>query len=122
VPALSAAADFAERQGINLRAVDGIQIPHHGSKHNVGPTILDRIVGPKLQTETLAKVALVSASADGGPRHPNRRVVNAFMRRGAKVIATQGTKKCHSSPGTPSRVGWSPAVPLPFFNGVDNDE
>src|SRR4029077_11701446 len=96
----------------------GIQIPHHGSKRNVGPNILDRIVGPKLMAQNLTKSAIVSAAPDGAPKHPSKRVVNAFMRRGANVLATQGKAICHRSPDAPNR-GWFNAEPLPFYEQFD---
>lgn len=119
VPALDAAADEAVRQTINLKSLTGIQVPHHGSKHNVGPTILDRIIGPKLKSASFTKSAIVSASVDGAPKHPSRRVVNALKRRGAEVLATQGNAIRHSSVDAPIRPGWTRAVPLPFY---DRDE
>lgn len=42
------------------------QAPHHGSKHNLGPQILDRLLGPKGST---GGCALVSAAA-GSDKHP----------------------------------------------------
>jgi beta-lactamase superfamily II metal-dependent hydrolase len=94
--ALTQAADVAARLGINLQDVMGFQVPHHGSKHNVGPKILDRIVGSKTaQQAPGVKSAIVSASVKGEPTHPSRRVVNALMRRRAKVIPTQGKTISH---------------------------
>ncbi|MCA1607055.1 MAG: hypothetical protein LC775_16655, partial [Acidobacteria bacterium] len=50
IPALERAADYYEY--IHLGAFSSyplnfFQGPHHGSKHNVGPTILNRILGPR---------------------------------------------------------------------------
>jgi len=73
VPALERAADFAEFHGLDLRAVDFSQVTHHGSKRNVGPSILNRILGPKLGSPNLTKVAFVSASKDGAPKHPAKK-------------------------------------------------
>jgi hypothetical protein len=39
VPALTEAANHADALGIDLKTVRFIQVPHHGSKRNVGPTI-----------------------------------------------------------------------------------
>jgi beta-lactamase superfamily II metal-dependent hydrolase len=121
VPALTDAANYAYTLDIDLKALTGIQIPHHGSKHNVGPKILDRIVGPKLGNPNAAttKSAIVSAAKEGAPKHPSRRVVNAFKRRGAKIIATQGISIVHRSPDAPGRDGWSDAEPLPFYDKVE---
>jgi beta-lactamase superfamily II metal-dependent hydrolase len=119
-PALSAAIDRAESVGFDLPSFARfVQIPHHGSKHNVGPTILDRLVGPKQRDRSTAKTAFVSAAKEGAPSHPSRKVTNAFQRRGARVLATQGVSKFHYS-NAPQRIGWSPAEPLPFYDQVED--
>jgi len=119
VPALTEAANVAASIGIDLKTVDGLQVPHHGSKHNVGPTILDQVLGPRTPQLQLTKNAIVSASKGGEPKHPSRRVVNAFMRRQAKVFPTQGRGICHYGNGASVRYGWSTLTPLDFFNQVE---
>lgn len=119
MPALTDAADFM--QNVLQVPPDGwtfIQVPHHGSRRNVGPTILNRIVGPKLATEEKKTSAFVSAAKDGEPKHPAKKVTNAFRRRGAPVHATQGVTKWHHH-DAPTRPGWSTSVPLPFYEEVD---
>ena len=62
VPALERAVNLAEAWGISLPACRFQQMPHHGSKRNVGPTLLDRLIGPKLATSgTVNKTVFVSA-------------------------------------------------------------
>lgn len=117
VEALIGAIKKAENLGISLRDTNFIQIPHHGSKHNVGPSILNRIVGDKLQEEEILKTAFVSTPKKGDPKHPSRKVVNAFKRRGVKHFATMGSAKCYRSHDAPDR-GWSNAEPLPFYDQV----
>ncbi len=108
ISALAAAADYANGYGIDLRYLRIFQVPHHGSRHNLGPTILSRIGGT---------YSLISASKDADPKHPSRRVVNALIRRGSTVVATRGVQHCDcvNSPGR----NWGPATPLPFFNLVE---
>jgi len=118
VPALTRAADFAGQFGMNLQVSTFQQVPHHGSKRNVGPTILNRIVGPRLSAPASAKTVFVSASKDGAPKHPAKKVTNAYQRRGAKVLATQGVSLRHSH-NAPPRAGWGPATPLPFYPEVE---
>lgn len=123
VPALERAANFAEFGGVDLQACRFQQVPHHGSKRNVGPTLLDRIVGPKLAAPGGAptKTVFISAGKEGNPKHPAKKVVNAYIRRGARVCATQGTALRHSFEA-PARQGWGPATPLPFSREVDEEE
>jgi len=116
--ALNNAIDKAESLGIDLREVGFLQIPHHGSKHNIGPTILNRIIGEKIKEKKHLKTAYVSAPKNGDPKHPSRKVVNAFIRRGAKVYATKGSEKYHHSQDAPDR-GWSKAEPLQFNDDVE---
>jgi beta-lactamase superfamily II metal-dependent hydrolase len=47
VPALEQACSQLEAVGFDFNRLRIVQIPHHGSKRNVGPKILDRILGPK---------------------------------------------------------------------------
>ncbi len=119
VPALTEAADYAERAAIDLKSVGFIQVPHHGSKHNVGPSILDRILGPTKPAQNFDKTAQVSAAKDAEPKHPSKKVVNGLQRRGAKVYATQGTTIHHFSKDAPAREGWVEAKPLPFYEQVE---
>lgn len=88
-----------------------IQVPHHGSRNNVNPDILDKILGEKGQ-EKNNKTAFISAGKNS-TTHPRQSVVNAFIRRGCKVIETKGESKRHRR-GTPDREGWSTAEPLVF--------
>jgi beta-lactamase superfamily II metal-dependent hydrolase len=118
VPALTEAAEKAEELGIDLSNLSFIQIPHHGSKRNVGPTILNRIVGPKLSVDLMSKVAFVSAAKEGEPKHPAKKVTNAFRRRGCKVCATVGQSICNFH-NSPLRTGWTTVEPLPFYDVVE---
>lgn len=88
-----------------------IQVPHHGSRRNVSPSVLDNILGEKGQEEN-TKTAFISAGKESSA-HPRQSVVNAFIRRGCKVIATKGSIKYYYS-GTPEREGWTKAEPLKF--------
>lgn len=120
-PALSRAGDFAARLGIDLRTSLLTQVPHHGSRRNVGPTILDRLVGLRRPTELLgtSKCAYVSAAQNADEKHPSRRVTNAFRRRGAPVFATQGNLiRYHYN--APARNGWIALQPLPFYPLVED--
>lgn len=119
VPALERAVNLAEASGIALPACYFQQVPHHGSKRNVGPQLLNRLIGPKLPSSgTTNKTVIVSAAKDA-PKHPAKKVVNAYIRRGARVLATQGAGI--SLPfNAPSR-GWVTATPLPFSQEVEED-
>jgi beta-lactamase superfamily II metal-dependent hydrolase len=118
IAALTRAADYLALLGFDCSQLGFVQVPHHGSQRNVGPTILNRLIGPKLSDEKVIKTAFVSAALDGGPKHPSKKVTNAFRRRGAPVHATQGQKKI-SYQDAPDR-GWTNSVALPFYTEVED--
>jgi len=117
IPALSDTTDWLETIGFDLSKIKFIQVPHHGSQRNVGPSILDRLVGSKLGHNEKKMTAFVSSPKDGNPKHPSKKVINAFRRRGAPVHATQGSSKCHFA-NSPDR-GWQTSTPLPFYDEVE---
>lgn len=117
IPALSQATDLLEGVGVTPGTLDFIQVPHHGSRHNIGPSVLDRLLGTK-GTSYRRGVAFVSCAPDGAPKHPAKKGVNAFRRRGYPVHATQGSGKRHHK-GAPPRPGWGPSTPLPLYPMVE---
>ena len=120
IQALGRACDFAEALGIDLVASRFIQVPHHGSRNNVAPSVLDRFVGRIVPQGTAStKTAFVSASKDSGV-HPRKVVTNAFLRRGANVHQTKGQSKRHSH-NMPDRENWSASSPVPFHSQVEGD-
>ena len=120
IQALGKASDYATNLGFDLVTSRFIQVPHHGSRNNVTPSILNRFVGPKVVHGTEAtKTAFVSASKDSEV-HPRKVVTNAFLRRGVDVHQTKGQSKRHSH-NMPNREGWSASTPIPFHPQVEVD-
>jgi len=118
VNALRWSNNFATSIGIDLSAVSLIQVPHHGSRSNVSPSILDLLLGPKVPLGTPTKRwAVVSAPKDD-EKHPRKMVMNAFLRRATPVCKTQGVYYRHYS-GMPTRPNEIPAVPFDFFDKVE---
>jgi beta-lactamase superfamily II metal-dependent hydrolase len=116
---LTWAANNANQLMLPLQQFSFVQIPHHGSRRNVGPIILSRLLGNKQQELEAPKfTAFVSAPKDDD-KHPRKIVLNAFKRRGAKIVATQGTNKIHYG-GFPKRHGYSDAEILPFYSQVED--
>lgn len=121
VQALSATATYAESNGVSLpNTLKFAQIPHHGSRNNVSPSVLDRLIGPKTYSPvTDARLTAFVSSAEGSETHPRKMVVNGFIRRGAKVIATKGQSKWHHY-NTTWRAGWVTVESMPFFPEVES--
>ncbi len=123
IRALNHAMDCAQTTGILLNGLRFVQIPHHGSRRNVSPSLLNRLIGnPLLEggQRTSSLTAFVSASA-GSKTHPRKVVTNAFLRRGATVIGTLGKKIWHYHE-MPSREGWGDAAKIPFHDVVESYE
>jgi beta-lactamase superfamily II metal-dependent hydrolase len=116
IKALSNAAYFAESTlKIHLHEIlKFIQIPHHGSRHNVSSSILDKIVGIRKNSNDgqTSKIAFVSSSKES-TKHPKKVVINSFIRRGVKVFNTKGKAIRHSY-NMPKRPGWVSLEPMCF--------
>lgn len=114
--ALEEAADFAPCIGLSLPGIDRIQIPHHGSRHNVSTELLDRWLGPRLakqpEEDSFLFTAIVSA-AKLDEDHPRKSVVRAFMHRGGAVHSTE-TGTVRSGQNAPDRTDWGPAERIPY--------
>lgn len=118
VPALDRAWTFLELSGRDTSPPNFIQIPHHGSRHNVSSDLLNRLLGGPGQEKI--RTAFVSVTKDA-PKHPSPRVVNAFMRRGCYVHQTAGSVKLHHGLGAAQRPGYSPATPMEPLDESDED-
>ncbi|EJE4689123.1 MBL fold metallo-hydrolase [Vibrio parahaemolyticus] len=114
IEALEHAADQVERctSGAELRLM---QIPHHGSKRNIGKTVLNRLIGePIVEGSYRGITAIASTAKNGEPKHPRKAVMNAFTHRGVKALATRGSGICHHYNG-PGRDGWNSMNPEPYY-------
>lgn len=122
IKALDRAFKYATCHGYRLgQYIKFAQVPHHGSRRNVSTNALNNIFGEPTVFDnsnmSLDRVAFISASKDS-KKHPRDRVVNAFIRRGFKVLATKGASIRHKS-GMPERSGWSAAKVLSFSDKVE---
>lgn len=112
--ALDEAADFAPNVGLQLPGIDRMQVPHHGSRHNVSTEVLDRWLGAKHEAQPdLGSFTAVVSAAKEDKDHPRKSVVRSFMHRGAKVISTEGSNK-KIGHNAPERKNWVTVDPLPY--------
>lgn len=108
---LTKVIEYTDSINYNLSEIDFLDVPHHGSKRNLGPTILNKLK---------PKVAFVSCPPAGDPKHPSRKVTNALIRRGCVVHKNdEGFTINHNSGDTPTREGWGPITPATFHNQVE---
>lgn len=110
IPALNKAKDYAEAKEIDLSNIDFLDVPHHGSKRNIGKTLLDYFK---------PKIAIISAPEKGDPKHPSRKVINALKRRECRVVTTKGKNILHHGDNANNR-GWRQAEEEPFFSEVED--
>ena len=111
---LTEAGNFAAQLGWDRP--EFVQVPHHGSRHNVTPSVLDMWLGPKQPQGTAVGTAFCSV---GSNKHdyPRGQVTNAFMRRGFKVYSTRTKWISHyGGGGHPNMV---PAVAEEFASEVE---
>ena len=118
---LNMSLTILKRRDLRRAISASYRIPHHGSRRNVGPTILNRLLGNKVK-ETPHGTAFVSAPKENPEaKHPAKKVINAFRRRGYPVHATQGQGRVHYQ-DHPQRDGWISSTPLPFYTQVEDSE
>jgi hypothetical protein len=93
---LMEAGNYGVQLGLNRP--EFVQVPHHGSRHNVTPAVLDTWLGPKVSQGTRVGTAYCSV---GSNKHdyPRGQVTNAFMRRGFPIYSTRTAWISHSFGG-----------------------
>jgi len=116
IDGITQSLDRLESAGFSPSELKYVMLPHHGSKRNIGPSILDRIFGPSLTEARNGQSAIVSAAPEAD-KHPSKRVLNAVYRRGGRVWVTGGKTWLF---GTASRPGWSPGPPEPFYSDFED--
>lgn len=113
---LNEAADYLAQMGVR-NAPHVVQVPHHGSRRNVTPAVLDRLLGTKMGNGETFGYAYCSVGKNK-PEYPRGQVQNAFERRGYPVYATRDGAIRHHHEGKP-REGWSTIKPEPFKTKVE---
>lgn len=114
--ALDEAADYAPNVGLILPGIDRIQVPHHGSRHNVSTEVLDRWLGPRLEErpeDGKGSFSAIVSAAEEDKDHPRKAVIRAFYHRGGRIISTEGGSK-RTGHNAPEREGWSAAEAVPY--------
>jgi beta-lactamase superfamily II metal-dependent hydrolase len=115
---LKEAAQYARALGLFGRP-DFVQVPHHGSRRNVTPSVLNEWLGAPLEDSSMRRgVAFCSVGKDEDI-YPRKKVKNAFLRRGYPVHATRGWTKRHHT-GWGERAGWKVSEPEGFDPDVED--
>lgn len=112
--------EYANKMNISLNNLNGFQIPHHGSKHNIGPTVLNRLIGNPLKNSSTENKgsAIASVAKKSDVKHPSRKVTNAILRRGFNTYSTQEMGLFYNKNSL--RTG-NAATKIQFYSEVDDD-
>jgi beta-lactamase superfamily II metal-dependent hydrolase len=121
VPAINKALDYLDAIGRADRWPDFVQIPHHGSRHNLDRATIQRLIGSGESADSPAAFISVSEEAAQDPRYPSPRILNAFGRRGYFRAQTAGMSIRHNSPDAPFRDNYSPLTDLPPLDEAIDD-
>lgn len=121
IEALELASAELEYLGHMPGSYSCVQIPHHGSRHNVGPTVLTKLLGDKLANINEQRGHAYVSAAKDCQDHPKKVVMNAFIRRGYPVTSTEGLGKVFHNLGV-NRSGWSTSTPHPLYAEVEADD
>lgn len=115
---LQTAVDYAEARSVALRdALFLFQVPHHGSRNNISPSMLDRIIGPPLTLGRTRRPHCVISAGPEDKTHPRQVVVNALTRRGLKPSTTDAS--LYVCVGIDKRDGYQTAAHLTFQSAVE---
>lgn len=116
--ALHRVVDQLDARGISAGFYDFVQIPHHGSRHNVTPSLLDRLLGPK---GTLPRAVAYASTPRKNPerKHPAKKTLNAFTRRGYRAFDTAGVHLMRSL-NAPTREGFTTVTEHQLYIQVEN--
>ena len=93
-----------------------MQVPHHGSRRNVTPTVLNQWLGGFMPKDQSCGTAICSVGEE--KESPRGQVSNAFLRRGFPVYCTRGSALLHHSGG--NKRGWGNSSQVPFQDKVED--
>lgn len=119
IGALQDAIYGAAIYGLPLLSPDLVQIPHHGSRRNVSPGVLDAVLGEKQSEYDMKRGSAISSVSTGAEGFPRKVVENAFTRRGYACASTKDGWKNWTTGLTP-RGGLSPVSPAPMHGLVED--
>lgn len=122
IRALEKAIDYADSIGVSTKTdISFFQIPHHGGRHNISPSILNRLLGNVLPENTSTnRTALASVAKNSD--HPCRMVTNAFIRRGVRPYSSDDGATINYHCGDMPTRNWTSMESVPFTDNVEEWE
>lgn len=120
IDSLSRALNAMRCADLDLTNLVFFQVPHHGSVQNVGPRILNALLGTSQNPiQPRGVSAYISVAPNPDDAHPSRRVINALNERNCRVFKTQGTALQFRSGTACLHPGWEYATPLGSYAYVE---
>ena len=107
---LQQAVNVAKKKGISLNNLKIFISPHHGSRKNITPELMDDIK---------ASFTLLSTPPEGDPHHPSRRLVNKYKEKGHRLFATNGSS-IHWGVQCPER-NWTTKQELDYYPKIEKN-
>lgn len=110
--ALEKAINYAAANNISLNNINIIKMPHHGSRKNVTPELMDTFKNKDCR-------CYISCIKGDEGHHPSKRLVNMLLEKGFRVLTTSGST-LHRGWNEPDR-GWksvSSMTPYPKMEKV----
>lgn len=111
IQGLNEAIEYANIKGLDLSKLNVIKMPHHGSRKNVTPEIMDKLGGN-------GTACYISCVKDDEGHHPSKRLINMLNQKGFKVYTTQGSI-LHRYKNAPSREGYVTACPKDSYQRME---
>lgn len=108
---LKEAIEYANANGLDLSKVGIIKMPHHGSRKNITPEIMD-------QLGACGTSCYISCVKNDEGHHPSKRLVNMLNQKGFKVYATQGSI-LHYGKNAPAREGYTTVYPKNNYSKME---
>ena len=105
---LDDAFNYASDKKISLDNLKVFQIPHHGSRKNLSPDIIDSFN---------SSFCFISCPPEGDPKHPSRRLLNLLNQKGRSVYTTSGIQ-LHWGVNYPDR-NWNTCTPIGTFDQIE---
>jgi beta-lactamase superfamily II metal-dependent hydrolase len=105
---LKNASDYAKSKNIDLKNLKVFQVPHHGSRKNISPELLE-LFG--------ANFYFISVPPNGDPKHPSRRLINLMNQKGLNIHKTGG-KSLHWGTNCPNR-NWKSSDRLNSYSKIE---
>ena len=120
MPALEKAIIEAKNMNLDIQSnIAFFQLPHHGSIQNIGPTILDKILGKSSQKCDSKTVWVLASASKADENHPAEHVVNAILDRNGKCYSTEGKNIRFPFGSVPNREGWTSSTPKKYNDVVE---